>query len=66
MVSRSFVLGYHGCDATVARKITSGDDQLIISNNKYDWLGSGQYSGKTVARAQFVGPMMKPPKKAAK
>jgi hypothetical protein len=43
MVSRSFVLGYHGCDAAVARKITSGDDQLIISNNKYDWLGSGQY-----------------------
>jgi len=43
MVSRSFVLGYHGCDITVARKIVSGDDQLKQSQNKYDWLGNGQY-----------------------
>jgi hypothetical protein len=43
MVSRSFVLGYHGCDAAVARKIGSGDDHLIVSKNEYDWLGSGQY-----------------------
>jgi hypothetical protein len=43
MVSRSFVLGYHGCDAGVARKIVSGDDQLAVSKNEYDWLGSGLY-----------------------
>lgn len=43
MVSRSFVLGYHGCDAAVARKVVAGDDQLFQSTNKYDWLGIGQY-----------------------
>ncbi|HXI70016.1 MAG TPA: hypothetical protein VNN22_06625 [Verrucomicrobiae bacterium] len=43
MVSRSFVLGYHGCDATVTRKVVSGDDQLLSSDNKHDWLGNGQY-----------------------
>ena len=43
MVSRSFVLGYHGCDASVARKIVSGDDKLKESKNKFDWLGNGQY-----------------------
>src|ERR1035438_4987242 len=43
MVSRSFVLGYHGCDAQVARKIVCGDEPLLVSKNEYDWLGSGQY-----------------------
>ena len=43
MVSRAFVLGYHGCDAAVAKKIVSGDEQLFVSKNEYDWLGSGQY-----------------------
>ena len=43
MVSRPLVLGYHGCDAVVASKIASGDDQLTVSKNEYDWLGSGQY-----------------------
>jgi len=43
MVSRAFVLGYHGCDAAVAHKIVSGDEQLFVSKNEYDWLGSGQY-----------------------
>lgn len=43
MVSRSFVLGYHGCDAAVVREIVSGDEQLFVSKNEYDWLGSGQY-----------------------
>ena len=43
MISRSFVLGYHGCDAAVARKVVSGDDQLLSSTNQHDWLGNGQY-----------------------
>lgn len=43
MVSRSLVLGYHGCDLAIAQKIVSGQDELIPSNNKYDWLGSGLY-----------------------
>ena len=43
MVSRSLVLGYHGCDLSVARKVVSGADQLKPSQNEYDWLGSGLY-----------------------
>ena len=34
-----YVLGYHGCDAKVARKIAAGDDTLKPSRNDYDWLG---------------------------
>jgi len=43
MVSRSLVLGYHGCDLITARKIVSGEDDLIPSANEYDWLGNGLY-----------------------
>lgn len=43
MVSRSLVLGYHGCDAATAQKIITGLDELIPSTNEYDWLGSGLY-----------------------
>lgn len=42
MVSRSLVLGYHGCDLGVAMKVVNGED-LIPSNNEWDWLGSGLY-----------------------
>lgn len=43
MVSRSLVLGYHGCDLSVARKVVASDDQLLPSHNEYDWLGGGLY-----------------------
>lgn len=43
MVSRSLVLGYHGCDLSTVEKIVSGKDDLIFSKNEYDWLGSGLY-----------------------
>ena len=43
MVSRSLVLGYHGCDHDVALKIVTGETELKPSANKYDWLGSGRY-----------------------
>jgi len=38
-----YILGYHGCDAEVARSITSGKEDLKPSQNKYDWLGHGAY-----------------------
>jgi hypothetical protein len=38
-----FVLGYHGCDESVARRIAGGEDTLTPSTNEYDWLGHGQY-----------------------
>jgi hypothetical protein len=41
-LSASFVLGYHGCDASVAEDLLS-NRPFVLSNNIYDWLGSGIY-----------------------
>jgi hypothetical protein len=43
MVSRSLVLGYHGCDQSTAFKVVTGQENQIPSVNEYDWLGSGFY-----------------------
>lgn len=37
-----FVLGYHGCDETVAEAILGGEE-MRISARDYDWLGPGAY-----------------------
>ena len=37
------VLGFHGCDRSVADKVLSGKAHLRASANKYDWLGGGIY-----------------------
>jgi hypothetical protein len=37
------VLGFHGCDKSVADKIFAGEEDLVASKNPYDWLGSGIY-----------------------
>lgn len=37
------VLGFHGCDRSVADKVLSGKGHLKPSSNKYDWLGGGIY-----------------------
>lgn len=39
----SFVLGFHGCDESVAQQVLSGTTKLRPSKNSYDWLGSGIY-----------------------
>lgn len=41
-LATSFILGYHGCDAAVADKLTSGAS-FKNSQNSYDWLGDGIY-----------------------
>ena len=41
-LSTSFILGYHGCDWTVAERLLAGRD-FIPSANDYDWLGHGIY-----------------------
>lgn len=41
-LSASFVLGYHGCDHSVAEDLLSGKT-FTPSNNDYDWLGGGIY-----------------------
>jgi hypothetical protein len=37
------VLGFHGCDEQVARKVLTGEELLKSSANNYDWLGHGIY-----------------------
>ena len=36
------VIGYHGCDVTVAGRLLDGDT-FTPSENDFDWLGSGIY-----------------------
>lgn len=42
-LATSFVLGYHGCDADIARRVIDGDMPLLQSDRDYDWLGPGAY-----------------------
>jgi len=37
------ILGYHGCDRSVADKVFQEGSQLEVSRNSYDWLGEGIY-----------------------
>jgi hypothetical protein len=37
------VLGYHGCDLSVAKRVISGDAQFLQSDRDHDWLGPGAY-----------------------
>lgn len=41
--STTFVLGYHGCDTSVAERVFAGKTSLTASENDYDWLGHGIY-----------------------
>jgi hypothetical protein len=49
----SFVLGYHGCDRTLAENILSGGTALTPSHNDYDWLGDGIYFWEHNAERAF-------------
>ena len=42
-IQPSFVLGFHGTDASTAEKVFAGDEGLRISEKAHDWLGSGIY-----------------------
>lgn len=37
------VLGFHGCDRAVADRILNGREEVRVSDNSHDWLGSGAY-----------------------
>jgi len=43
MLWNRLVVGYHGCDADLARKLVVREDRLQLSTNDYDWLGTGAY-----------------------
>jgi len=45
-LSSSFVLGFHGCDQSVADDLLNGKD-FVPSANDWDWLGSGIYFWET-------------------
>lgn len=42
-LATSFVLGYHGCDHTLAQRAVSGEIDLLHSDKDFDWLGPGAY-----------------------
>jgi hypothetical protein len=42
-LATSFILGYHGCDRTIAERAIAGDLSLLQSKRDYDWLGPGSY-----------------------
>lgn len=37
------ILAFHGCDKFVRDKVVSGQENLLPSENNYDWLGNGFY-----------------------
>ena len=39
----NLIIGFHGCDESVVRKVVNGEEYLIPSTNDYDWLGNGIY-----------------------
>lgn len=43
MLWNRYVIGYHGCDASLARQIVCKQKKLKPSQNDYDWLGHGIY-----------------------
>ncbi|MEE9404541.1 MAG: hypothetical protein V3V20_06580 [Algisphaera sp.] len=43
MALPSFILGYHGCDQSLADAVFAGKKTLNVSKNDYDWIGEGIY-----------------------
>ena len=42
-VSPEIVVGFHGCDRSVADRVIKHGEALVKSENDYDWLGHGIY-----------------------
>lgn len=42
-LATAFVLGYHGCDRSVAQKAVLEGAEILSSDKDYDWLGPGAY-----------------------
>lgn len=56
----NLVVGFHGCDQSIANKIIEGKDDLIASTNDYDWLGHGIYfwENNELLALQYANDMM--------
>lgn len=37
------IIGFHSCDRAVGLRVLNGHDELLPSQNKWDWLGGGIY-----------------------
>lgn len=49
----NLVLGFHGCDMNTMKKVLIDGENLMSSNNTYDWLGNGVYFWEnSLSRAQ--------------
>ena len=42
-VKPNLILGFHGCDESVRDRLLNQPDEIVISKEKYDWLGHGMY-----------------------
>ena len=42
-LATSFVLGYHGCEIDIAKKVVNRELSLSPSDTSYDWVGPGIY-----------------------
>lgn len=59
------IIGFHSCDKEVGLRVLNGNDELIPSQNSWDWLGAGiyfweqnpvrayQYAEESAAKTQF-------------
>ena len=57
----NLIIGFHGCDESVVRKVVNGEENLIPSTNDYDWLGNGIYFWENnEARAFWEGHSLYP------
>jgi len=50
MIPAGLVVGYHGCDRTLAEAVVLGREKLRPSRNAHDWLGHGIYFWQNDAR----------------
>lgn len=39
----NLIIGFHGCDTTVADKLLKNPGEIIVSKEPFDWLGHGMY-----------------------
>lgn len=42
-VKPNLIFGFHGCDESVRDRLLTQPDEIVISKEKYDWLGHGMY-----------------------
>lgn len=64
----NLILGFHGCDRTVGERIVAGEQDLLPSQNEYDWLGSGRYfwEGNCLRAFEYAKFLAEHPRRSSK